>query len=127
MYEDWKVAKPNEQNRKKTTWREFVDKIQKYYKLAENLTLKIHQFRTLTQGTSETFPAFCNFKFEHEDCTAESTAIRDQIIIGTINVKIREKALKNAWDLLYPAEYSNQRSRFPSHYLHIHYSDIRIP
>lgn len=109
MYEDWKVAEPNEQNRKKTTWREFVDKIQKYYKPTENLTLKNHQFRTLIQATNETFPAFCNrvckeakhcnFKCEHEDCTAESTAIRDQIIIGTINDKIREEALKNAWGL----------------------------
>ena len=109
MYEDWKVAEPNEQNWKKTTWKEFVDKIQKYYKPTENLTLKNHQFRALTQATNETFPAFCNrvckeakhcnFKCEHEDCTAESTAIRDQIIIRTINDKIREEALKNAWDL----------------------------
>ena len=41
----------------------------------------------------------CNFKCKHDDCTAEETAIRDQIIIGTANNKIKEGALKNSWNL----------------------------
>ncbi len=41
----------------------------------------------------------CNFKCHNADCTAEDTAIRDQIIIGTTHDKIREEALKNSWDL----------------------------
>ena len=41
----------------------------------------------------------CNFKCKHDDCTAEETAIRYQIIIGTTHNKIREEALKNSWGL----------------------------
>ena len=63
----------------------------------------------MSQADNEAFPAFCNrvskeakhcnFKCDHEDCTVESTAIRDQIIIGTTHDKIREEALKNSRDL----------------------------
>ena len=91
------------------TWENFVARIQAYYKPTENLTLKNHQFRTLTQATHESFPAFfnrvykeaqhCNFKCQNDDCTIEGTAIRDQIIIGKIQDKIRKEALKNSWDL----------------------------
>ena len=38
-------------------------------------------------------------KCEHAECSAETTAIRDQIIIGTHNSTIREEALKKSWDL----------------------------
>ena len=73
------------------------------------MTLKNFQFRSLTQGRDEAFTAFCNrvdkeakhceFKCGHNDCTAEDTAIRDQIIIGLISNKIREEALKNSWNI----------------------------
>jgi hypothetical protein len=108
LYDHWKVAELDEHKRKKAGWADFVSKMQIYYRPTENLTLKNYQFRALTQADNEAFPAFCNrvskeakycnFKCDHESCTAESTAIRDQIIIGTTHDKIRE-ALKNAWDL----------------------------
>ena len=109
MYADWQVAEPDVTKRAQATWEYFVAQIQAYYKPTENLTLKNHKFRTLTQATQEAFPAFCNrvykeaqhcnFKCHNDDCTAEDTAIRDQIIIGTIHDKIREEALKHSWDL----------------------------
>jgi hypothetical protein len=99
MYEDWKVAEPGDHKRKKAGWADFVSKMQIYYKPTENLTLKNYQFRALSQADNEAFPAFCNrvskeakhcnFKCDHEDCMAESTTIRDQIIIGTTHDKIR--------------------------------------
>lgn len=109
LFADWKVAEPDDTKRAKAKWEYFVTKMQNYYKPTENLTLKNYQFRSLTQGTQEAFPAFCNrvykdakhcnFKCHNENCTAEDTAIRDQIIIGTTHDKIREEALKNSWDL----------------------------
>ena len=109
MHEVWKVTEPDDHKQKKAGWADFVSKMQIYYKPTENLTLKNYQFRALSQVDNEAFPAFCNrvskeakhynFKCDHEDCTAESTAIRDQIIIGTTHDKIREEALKNSWDL----------------------------
>ncbi len=109
LFADWKVAEPDESKRSKTTWEYFVSTMQKHYKPTENLTLKNHQFRSLTQEAHESFPTFCNrvykvaqhcnFKCHNADCTAEDTAIRDQIIIGTTHDKIREEALKNSWDL----------------------------
>ena len=109
MYEDWQAALPDEAARKKVTWKEFVQKMQEYYHPTENLTLKNYQFRTITQGNSESFSAFCNrtikeakhcnFKCSSKECTSEEIAVRDQIIIGTSCEKIREEALKQSWNL----------------------------
>jgi hypothetical protein len=106
---DWETAEPDEQTRKRSSWLEFKTKIQDYYKPTENATLMNYQFRELTQKPNETFPAFCNrieseakmchFKCENDACTAESVAVRDQIIIGTNNSKIREEALMKSWQL----------------------------
>ena len=106
---DWRAAQPDENARKGATWEVFIDTMQTYYKPTENPTLKNFHFRSLTQHTSETFPAFCNridkeakhchFKCNSDDCTAENTAVRDQIVIGTHNNSIREEALKKSWDL----------------------------
>ncbi len=106
LFADWKVADPDESKRSKTTWEYFVSTMQKHYKPTENLTLKNHQFRSLTQEAHESFPTFCNrvykvaqhckFKCHNADFTSEYTAIRDQIIIGTTHDKIREEALKNS-------------------------------
>ena len=60
MYADWQVAEPDVTKRAQATWEYFVAQIQAYYKPTENLTLKNHKFRTLTQATQEAFPAFCN-------------------------------------------------------------------
>ena len=40
MYEDWKVAEPDQHKRKKAGWADFVSKMQMYYKPTKNLTLK---------------------------------------------------------------------------------------
>ena len=61
------------------------------------------EFRQLVQVKSETFSAFCN-RVEaagktctccecDSDCSAEEYATRDQIVIGTTNENIREKAV----------------------------------
>ena len=109
FYTDWQTAQPDEPMRDEAIWTEFLTAMRQYYKPTENLTLKNYQFRALTQHSNETFPAFCNrvakeakhchFNCENNDCTAEDTAVRDQIIIGTNDANIREEALLPSWDL----------------------------
>ena len=75
-----------------------------YYKPTGNLTLKHFHFRSNIQKDSETFIAFCNrvlLEAEHCNfkCTAEDTAVRDQIIIGLESNDICQEALKKPWDL----------------------------
>ena len=93
-------------------------KMHTFYKPTENLPVKHYQFRSLCQESSETFIAFynrvnreaehCNLKCESDTCTALDTAIRDQILIGTTNEKIREDALKDSWDLTKLRKYGMQ-------------------
>jgi hypothetical protein len=109
FYSDWQVAEPDESIRNKEKWPAFVRKIQEFYKPTDNPTLKNFHFRALTQQDQESFPAFCNrvekearhcrFNCDNENCSAEKIAVRDQIVIGTHNNKIREEALKLSWDL----------------------------
>ena len=109
LFSDWKAAVPEEDLRKRSTWANFVKKIQAYYKPTENPTLKNFQFRSVTQGKAETFIAFCNrvemeaghcqFKCDSNACTAQEIAVRDQIVIGTTSDEIREEALKKSWTL----------------------------
>ena len=109
FFSDWKAAEPTDDARKNSTWDNFTTKMRNYYKPTENNTLKNYHFRSLSQAHHETFMAFCNrvekeskhceFKCASADCTAESTAVRDQIIIGLTNDKIREEALKESWSL----------------------------
>ena len=108
QHEDWISAEPDEQARKNATWENFISSLQKLYLPTENNTLKHYQFRSITQNNQETFISYCirvekeakhcSYKCTHADCTAEDIAIRDQIIIGTTNDKIREESLKNSWD-----------------------------
>ena len=110
LYTDWCMAAPDEKKRKKVSWEVFVTVLSAYYKPTENITLKHYHFRTNNQKEGETFIAFCNrvlieakhcnFKCSSADCTAEDTAIRDQIIIGMKDNYIRQEALKRSWDLL---------------------------
>ena len=110
LYSDWTMAESTEASRKTATWDVFKAKMQEYYKPTENLTLKNFQFRALAQEKDEAFIAFCNrvekeakhcgFKCGNADCTAESTAVRDQIVIGISCDDIREEALKSSWDLV---------------------------
>ena len=109
FYSDWLAAQPDAERRRETGWDDLTRLIKEYYRTTENLTLKNFQFRALTQEHSESFPAFCNrvekeakhcsFKCTHNDCSAENTAIRDQIVIGTTDGKIREEALMKSWNL----------------------------
>ena len=41
----------------------------------------------------------CHFKCNSDDCSAESIAIRDQVVIGLVNEDIRQEALKMSWCL----------------------------
>ena len=110
FYSDWISADPADESRKRATWAIFKAKMQEYYKPTENLTLKNFQFRSLSQGKEESFVAFCNsvakearhcqFKCGSADCSAESTAIRDQVVIGIVSDEIRQEALKNSWSLV---------------------------
>ena len=96
-------------NRSKMKWDGFLAKMRVFYRPTENLTLKNYHFRQIVQHEEETFTAFCNrvdaeakhcqLNCESGTCTAESTAIRDQIVIGTLNSTIREEALMKSWDL----------------------------
>lgn len=110
LQQDWKAAEPIAENRN-CTWKNFLQKMQAYYKPTENSTLRNYEFRQLAQLPSETFAAFCN-RIDKEGktctfcaCTAEiqcnavNTAIRDQIVIGMHNEKIREQALVKSWSL----------------------------
>ena len=106
---DWEAAETNQQTRQKSTWDQFKTKMEAYYAPTENATLMNYQFRELIQKPNETFPSFCNrveseakfchFKCANDACTAEEVAVRDQIIIGTTNNKIREEALMKSWAL----------------------------
>ena len=110
LFADWKAALPDDEARKRSSWDNFVMKMQAYYKPTENPTLKNFQFRSISQGKAETFIAFCNrvemeaghceFKCDSKDCTAQEVAVRDQIVIGTLSDEIREEALKKSWSLL---------------------------
>ena len=101
------MAEPLEATRKTATWDLFNAKMQEHYRSTENVTLKRFQFHSLTEDKDETFIAYCSctekkakhFKFSctSPDWTAESTVVRDQIIIGLIT--FTALALKQSWDL----------------------------
>jgi hypothetical protein len=94
---DWTAAVPSETNRKAATWEIFKTKMKEFYKPTENTTLTNFYFRQLSHNKDETFTSFCNrveseskhcqFKCQSDDCTAEATAIRDQIVITLLEKK----------------------------------------
>ena len=93
-----------EKTRKNTQWKDFVEAMSAYYKPTENVTLKHFHVRSNIQKDGETFIAFCNrvlleVKHCNFKCTAEDTAVRDQIIIGLKSNDICQEALKKPWDL----------------------------
>ena len=106
---DFKVAIPDAEEQERCTWKELLTTMRNFYKPIENLTLKNFQFRSLVQMEGESFTAFCNrvdeeakhcdFKCNDDNCSAETTAVRDQVVIGLKSDKIREEALKNSWEL----------------------------
>ena len=106
---DWLAAQPTEALRENATWTLFLQYMRAFYKPTEQPTLKNYQFRDVYQGPAESFTAYCSrvaleaghcsFKCVHADCTAEETATRDQIVIGTRYQNIREEALLKSWNL----------------------------
>ena len=109
LHSDFESAQPDKALRDDASWNDFKKSIEDFYKPTENLTLVNFQFRSLAQLDGESFTTFCDrisreakscsFKCNHQDCTAESIAVRDQIVIGTSITKIREEALLKSWDL----------------------------
>ena len=109
LYSDWKALEMDERIRENVTWKNFTQRMKEFYKPTENPTLQNYHFRAISQSDDETFTAFCNrvmkeakhcnFNCDTRSCTAEETAIRDQIIIGTREQSIRQEALKKSWDL----------------------------
>ena len=108
LLQDWKAAKGADIE---PTWDTFLTLMQAYYKPTENHIIRNYEFRQLTQKSGETFSAFCNrveaaaknCSFcdcaETTACTATAFATRDQIVIGTNNEGIREKAMMKDWSL----------------------------
>ena len=103
---DWCMAVPTEKARKSAKRNEFITIMTQYHKPTENITLKHFQFRSNLQKENEIFITFdnhvalearlCNFNCESPQCTAEETALRDQIIIGSKDNEIRQEALKRS-------------------------------
>ena len=95
---DWQAAQPDANRRAGAEWTGFLKSMRDYYKPTENMPLKNYQFRYFVQGEAEPFSVFCgrlekeanhcNFKCIHADCTAQSIAIRDQIIFGMSDNRI---------------------------------------
>ena len=109
LYAEWCVAQSHKKARNTATWEDFAATMEHYYKPKQNPTLKNFQFRSLTQHKDEIFPSFCNrvqkeaiyckFKCDHNHCTADDIAIRNQILTKFRDNNIRQEALKKSWDL----------------------------
>ena len=110
LYTDRCMAALEQKTRKNAQWKDFVETMSAFYKPTENITLKHFHFRSNIQKDGETFIAFCNrvlleakhynFKCTAESCTAEETAVQDQIIIGLKSNNICQEALKKSQDTL---------------------------
>ena len=108
LLQDWKAAKGAEIEPTSDT---FLTLMQAYYKPTENHIIRNYEFRQLTQKSGETFSAFCNrveaaaknCRFcdcaETTACTITAFATHDQIVIGTNNEGICEKAMMKDWSL----------------------------
>ena len=86
-----------------------VNRFRQAFGLNRNVTLANYRFRSLRQGPEEDFDKFvirvkqevknCSFNCTSPTCTASQTMIRDQILIGTTDDSLREKALAEQMDL----------------------------
>ena len=91
------------------TFNRMVECLKKVFRSNSNTTLSNFKFRKLSQGSKESFELFAlrvkkeaengNFSCDHEQCDVKKTMIRDQIIIGTSDDRIREKALSEQFSL----------------------------
>ena len=88
---------------------ELIKTIQEYYYPTKNLTLKNYQFCSITQGINASFAALCNRTLKEakhckiwcnsSECTSETIAVRDQIIIGISSKMICLEDLMQSWNL----------------------------
>ena len=96
------------EDREKMTFKNMLECFRLEFKLNANTTLANFKFRKLVQLQNESFDLFvirikreaeaCEFTCASETCTAKTTMIRDQLIIGTREDTIRQKALEEQWD-----------------------------
>ena len=109
LIQDWKAAEPNDVLSRDCTWDYFLQKLRSYHKPTENPIIQNFEFRQLVQAKNETFSPFsnrveaagktCTFCEYDSDRSAEEYAIRDQIVPGTTNENICEKAMIKNWKL----------------------------
>ena len=101
LIQDWKATESNEVLSRDCIWDYFIQILRLYYKPTKNPIIRNFEFRKLVEAKHETFSAFCNRVeaaghtcpfCKYGDCSAEEYVIRDQIVIGTPNGSIREKA-----------------------------------
>ena len=86
-----------------------VEKMKERYTPNSNKVRNHYVFHRLSQNSAETFDDFvhrvqtnadqCDFKCTNDNCSVSKTLIRDQLIIGTSNLHIRDEALKKQWSL----------------------------
>lgn len=98
-----------QQERDDMTYERMVARFQQEFTLNANNTLANYNFRKLKQGPNESFAIFtlrvkreaegCEFSCGHNQCNIREVMIRDQLIFGTTNHAIREKALSEQWQL----------------------------
>ena len=55
LFEDWKIAKPDEKQRKDATWQVFKTAMEEFYKPTENSTLNNYNFRAVVQLPRDIF------------------------------------------------------------------------
>ena len=85
-----------EGERSNLTFTEMVSKLQARYRPTRNYTNeRFDVFVNRIKHEAES----CQFKCANDTCNDPSIMIRDQIVIGTTNAEIRNKALKNQWEL----------------------------
>ena len=90
------------------TFEELVETVKAQYKLNTNDTLTHYKFKCLVQQPGESFDMFairtkrlaqsCKFKCANEDCDVWKVLVRDQLLFGTTNKSLREKALSEQWN-----------------------------
>ena len=98
-----------EAEREAMTYDDMVAKFKAEFEKNANKTLANYKFRQLSQSKGESFDTFalrvkreakgCKFACTSETCTVKDTMIRDQLIIGTSDISLRQRALAEEWNL----------------------------
>ena len=90
------------------TFDELMETVKTQYRLNTNDTLMHYKFKCLVQQPGESFDMFairtkrlaqsCKFKCASENCDVWKVLVRDQLLFGTTNKSLREKALSEQWN-----------------------------